>query len=342
MKKNKVAILTEHKSINYGSVLQTHSLYNILSKKNDVYIFNYRALKYHLKEFKDFFFTFDLKKIEHSISLYRKIRKFISPLKHQPIKLVHPKKKISNFYFDKIVVGSDEMWNYNNPYRRKDFTFFGENWNCKKKLSYATTFGSTNDISDFKDRIKKNLESFSSISIRDFHSKKILDEIGISSEIVMDPTFIWNFNEKKIEFLENYVFVYGYFDKNTSKNIVEYCKKNNLKTFTPQASNKWCDLVLAVSPTEWVDYLFSSKYVFTSSFHGTIFSIKFKKNFIYFWDYWSFNKVYNILEYLGFKKNYFQDENSFEVLKNKNAFEGDFNLKINSLIDRSNKFIDKI
>ena len=111
MNKAKVAILTEHKSVNYGSVLQTHSLYNVLSKRNEVYILNYRALKYHLKEFKDFFFKFDLNKIQNSISLYKKIRGFVNPLKHQPTKLLHFKKKISNFYFDKIVVGSDEMWN---------------------------------------------------------------------------------------------------------------------------------------------------------------------------------------------------------------------------------------
>ena len=36
MIKAKVAILTEHKSVNYGSVLQTHSLYNVLSKRNEV------------------------------------------------------------------------------------------------------------------------------------------------------------------------------------------------------------------------------------------------------------------------------------------------------------------
>lgn len=342
MKKNKIAILTEHKSINYGSVLQTHSLYNILSKKNNVYILNYRGFKYHLKEFKDFFFKFDLKKIQNSVSLYGKIRGFMRPLNHQPTKLLHSKKKISSFYFDKIVVGSDEMWNYNNPYRGKDFTFFGENWNCKEKVSYATSFGATNDIADFKVRIQKNLKNFSSISIRDFHSKKILDEIGISSEVVLDPTFMWDFKEKKIDFLRNYVFVYGYFDTNTSKSIIKYCKQNNLKTFTPQSSNKWCDVVLAISPTEWVDYLFSSKYVFTSSFHGTIFSIKYRKNFIYFWDYWSFNKVYNILEHLSLKNHFFQNENTFKVLKKENTFENDYNSKINSLIDNSNKFLDKI
>lgn len=342
MKKTKVAILTEHKSVNYGSVLQTHALYNVLSKRNDVYILNYRALKYHLKEFKDFFLKPDLKKIQNSISLYKKIRGFLSNLNHQPKKLLHSKKKIHNFYFDKIVVGSDEMWNFNNPYRGKDFSFFGENWNCDQKISYATSFGATMDITEFKERIQKNLKKFSSISIRDFHSKKILDEIGISSEVVLDPTFMWNFNEKKIDFLENYIFVYGYFDAKTARDISEYCKENNLKTFTPQASNKWCDKIIAISPTEWVDYLYSCKYVFTSSFHGSIFSIKFRKKFIYFKDYWSFNKVYNILEYLGLQENLFLDKNTFGVLKNENIFKEDFNLKINSLLKNSSNFLEKI
>ena len=266
----------------------------------------------------------------------------MEPLKHHPSKLLYSKKNISNFYFDKIVVGSDEMWNYNNPYRGKDFTFFGENWSCEKKISYATSFGATKNITEFKERIQKNLKKFSSISIRDFHSKKILDEIGISSEVVLDPTFMWDFNEKKIDFLKNYVFVYGYFDAKTAEDISEYCKENNLKTFTPQASNKWCDEIIAISPSEWVDYLYSCKYVFTSSFHGTIFSIKFRKKFIYFKDYWSFNKVYNILEYLGFKENLFLDKNTFGILKNENIFKEEFNFKINSLIENSKIFLEKI
>jgi hypothetical protein len=342
MKRNKVAILTEHKSVNYGSVLQAHALYNLLSKKNDVYILNYRALRYHLKEFKDFFFKFDLKKIQNSITLYKKIRGFMTPLNHYPEKLLHSKKKISEYYFDKIVVGSDEMWNYNNPYRGKDFTFFGENWNCEQKISYATSFGATFDLAEFKKKIENNLNSFSLISVRDFHSKKILDQMGIKSEIVLDPTFMWDFNEKKIESYENYVFIYGYFDKKTSKSIVEYCKKNNLKTFTPQASNKWCDIISAISPSEWVDYLFSCKYVFTSSFHGTMFSIKYKKKFIYFKDYWSYNKVFNILEHLGLKDNFYEDKNTFKILSNENIFKDDFNSKINLLFENSKNFLDKI
>ena len=127
-----------------------------------------------------------------------------------------------------------------------------------------------------------------------------------------------------------------------ARNISEYCKENNLKTFTPQASNKWCDKITAISPAEWVDYLYSCKYVFTSSFHGSIFSIKFKKKFIYFKDYWSFNKVYNILEYLGLQQNLFLDKNTFGILKNENFFNEDFNLKINSLLKNSNNFLEKI
>ncbi len=342
MIKKRIAILTEHKSINYGSVLQLYALYNLLSERHDVTVLNYRALRYHLKEYKDFFFKLSLKKIRNARTLYSKIRPYVSKLNHVPKEMLFSSKKISNYHFDKIVVGSDEMWNFNNPYRGKDLTFFGENWNCDNKVSFATSFGSTKNFLELEDTIRDLINKFSLISVRDFHSKALLKDIGIDASLVLDPTYMFNFEEKNIEGLENYVFVYGYFDKETTKHIIEYCKKNYLKTLSPQASNNWCDKIIPLSPTEWIDHLYSCKYVFTSSFHGTIFSVKFKKNFMYFYDYWSFNKVINILDYLGLKNNHFTDHKSFETLNSINNYDDNFVLKINQLIKDTQEFIKKI
>ena len=221
-------------------------------------------------------------------------------------------KKLSNYQFDKIVVGSDEMWNFNNPYRGKDLTFFGQNWNCDHKVSFATSFGSTKNFLELEDTIKDLINKFSLISVLSSVLSGTFLNTPIDSSLVLDPTYMFDFEEKNIEGLDNYVFVYGYFDKETTKYIIEYCKRNNLKTLSPQASNNWCDKIIPLSPTEWIDHLYSCKYVFTSSFHGTIFSVKFKKNFMYFYDYWSFNKVINILDHLGLKNNYFIDHKSIE------------------------------
>ena len=63
---------------------------------------------------------------------------------------------------------------------------------------------------------------------------------------------------------------------------------------------------------------------------------------MYFYDYWSFNKVINILDYLGLKNNHFTDHKSFETLNSINNYDDNFVLKINQLIKDTQEFIKKI
>ena len=113
-------------------------------------------------------------------------------------KIIFP---LNQFFFKKInneknhisVYGSDEIWNFSNPFFGYD-DFFLEN--MMKTLKYHMLLHSVQQKKDklgvsLKYEIKNLLSKFSNISVRDEKSSQILkSEFGIKSEIVLDPIFL--------------------------------------------------------------------------------------------------------------------------------------------------------
>ena len=72
--------------------------------------------------------------------------------------------------------GSDEIWNFENPFFSFDPYFFGKSNNLYK-CSYAASFGTAASLVDKNvtiSKISKLLENFNNISVRDYSSKKFL------------------------------------------------------------------------------------------------------------------------------------------------------------------------
>ena len=65
------------------------------------------------------------------------------------------------------------------------------------------------------------------------------------------------------------------------KKIKEFAAQKKKKLISIGYKNSWCDKnFVSVGPFEWLGYFEKADYVLTSTFHGTIFSLKYKKNFI--------------------------------------------------------------
>jgi hypothetical protein len=207
------------------------------------------------------------------------------------------------------VYGSDEIWNYDNAYHGYDDYFFGQS-NTSIKISYAASFGRSKfeNLSDFqKNEIASNLKKFKSISVRDTNSANIVKQlINISPSIVVDPTLLVTpkilENKKKLIISEgtNYVLVYGtVFSKEQKKMIKNFCEKNNYKLFSIGHMNKWVKYnLIHLDPTEFYQMVKNSKFVFTSMFHGIMFSVKLKKNFWYSVDPIRKNKINHFIKKL--------------------------------------------
>lgn len=193
---------------------------------------------------------------------------------------------------DTLVIGSDEVFNcfQSSPKNVDSFDLFGENSHAEKCISYAASFGSTtiNMIknSSDKDRIQEDLCRFDSLSVRDNNSYQIIKELIPDSKVGMhlDPALIYDFSDEIAETSENepYIVVYSYrgrITKEEGKAIRKFAKAKGMKLVCTGFVQECCDEYLLLNPFEVLGLFKNACYVITDTFHGTVLSIKYGKQF---------------------------------------------------------------
>lgn len=210
-----------------------------------------------------------------------------------------------NDYFDIFLIGSDQMWNYylSKPYRQSYFLDFA--YDDKIKISYATSFGLNEYVGppEEKEITKKNLHRFDKISVRDDFSQRICnDEFELSADLLLDPVFLCPVEKyeeliDEVDFSENDDYIFAYIlnpnerigaeikkiAENASCRIVvvfDFGGNKEQQKNSLNVNSELVDFIILPDVKEWI-YLFkNASFILTDSFHGTCFSIIFKKNFI--------------------------------------------------------------
>lgn len=310
----RIGILTFHSGFNHGAFLQAYALQNALFQLNiDNLIIDYVNWNQFLNEYKYALLNKNLYLLKEKIERVLKFKKVTRRLfLTKRIFKIFQKDFVQ---FDFILFGSDEIWNLNNCVFGFDSTYFGANLNIRK-VSYAPSFGSCQpDVMLPKD-IKRMLESFDSISVRDENSNAILKaNISNNTQIVPDPTFIYNiFNDAEICYEKNYFLIYAINLTDTFvKKIKSYSKKCGKKIVSVGYWNDWADKnFINISPFQLLGYYMNADAVFTNLFHGTIFSILANKNFILELSDYRKNKFYPMINRLSVENRLFN--NNFEEL----------------------------
>lgn len=190
---------------------------------------------------------------------------------------------------DVLVVGSDEVFNclQQNPRVGYAMDFFGKRNRAKKIISYASSFGSTtmNGIKKYNvaDELRKRLCKFGCISVRDENSASIINELtGITPLFHLDPVLVGDLENKKWKqpSIKNYLVVYGYknrFSIDEGKEIIDFAGRNNLTIVVLAEPQAFSSNYIPCRPDEILGYIKNASYVVTDTFHGTIFSIIYKK-----------------------------------------------------------------
>ena len=341
----KFKILTFGISNNYGALLQSLYLKTYLTKKLGlkVEVSNFIPFKLFYREnLKNFLKKNPFKIIEN----YKKIRSI------KKWKKINSVDYFPNFFERKItekitIYGSDEIWNYSNPFFGYKSFYFGSK-NKNKKIAYAVSIGNANveNMSEeHSNEIGTLLKSFDLITVRDQNTSRFVTHLtGEVPLIVVDPTLLLNEHEeglikpKKIEF--KYAFIYGtYFPDNEKKKILNYCQKKNLTILSVGYFNNWVDKnIINADPSDFLNYVINSRIVFTSMFHGVIFSTKFKRQFWISMDPYRRNKLTYFLDYLGLKEQIIHPKSDFERLIN---YEN-INTKLYNWIEKSKKVLRSI
>lgn len=286
----RIGILTHHYINNYGAFLQAYSLQETLKMlypNDEIIIINYtKKWHYFINTFGWFRFNFKKEKISGWVkkiknpSMFKKSRKQELNLS----KKCHNSKDINKLNCDLIIVGSDEVWNYED---KKSFFKEKFGYGLKSKLvAYAPSVGKSKYNSSFKNQnIIKNIINFKNISSRDESTDDFIKHITKKDAIrVLDPTLLICFPTKNVfkESSEKYILFY-YCDDISSflmNQIKIFSEKNGYKLISAGESNKYCsNEYINVNPFEWVELFKNASYIFTGTFHGCVFSLKFHKPF---------------------------------------------------------------
>ena len=303
-----IKIYTYYYKNNYGALLQSLCLKNFIeshTNKNICYD-RYQPKNLMFGEIYRPLITKNFYKFKGVLSKNLKMRKWKKKLGlKKPIYEKNEKNESTLL----SIYGSDEIWNFTNAYYGYDQYFFGKN-NESKKISYAASFGRSKYelLSNMqKKEIIENLNKFEAISVRDINSANIVKKLtNIEPTIVVDPTLIStppileNENKLIVSAKTNYALVYGtVFSELQKKKIINYCKENNYKPISIGFMNKWIkNNYLNLDPIEFYQIIKNSKIVFTSMFHGIMFSTKLKKNFWYSVDPIRENKIKHFIDEL--------------------------------------------
>ena len=292
----KVGLMTWFRYNNYGTVLQAYSLQQILKKyKFNSILIDYcpRGTNKNINEL-SYFIDLALSKINKTKYIVNKdmFEIFIN-------NYLNVTDKCNNYYelkmlseeFDAIICGSDQIWS---PYNF-DANYFLSFANKNKIMSYSPSFGmsSINDIY-LEKRIGKLLNRFNFISVREKTGANLIKKIsGKDAEVTLDPTLLLDKNEwdkiinKKLNNeLKEKKYILCYFLGNSNKyykNIIKYSQEHNLEIINipaigNQKFNKY-STIDNIGPREFVTLIKNATLIFTDSFHGTIFSINYNKNF---------------------------------------------------------------
>ena len=156
----------------------------------NVEVINYKNIRHWFNEYKCVLRT------KSPLFVYNDGKKVIVFKKSQSLipfgRFTFNANKIGNRKYDTVVVGSDEVWNYQQPIVGYDLTYFGKNIKAERLISYAASFGAVNvEEGNIPSDIYSLINKFDNISVRDSHSLSIIEKIGRNdAKLVVDPVFL--------------------------------------------------------------------------------------------------------------------------------------------------------
>lgn len=220
-----------------------------------------------------------------------------------------------DFDYDLVICGSDQIWSLNS-FRGFDPSFYldfiDDQTKCCK-ISYAASFGNTNDLGQNKEVICKLISRLDAISVRDSNSLRLIQqECNQQAERVLDPTFLIEYKEllSVPDVKERYILIYAAVMTTKQENFVlSIAKQENIKIISVGFPSKIAHRnLIDVSPEEWLGYFSKASYIVTQLYHGTIFAIIFKKNFTVFASESRNNKIKDLLNNIGLENRLLSEE----------------------------------
>lgn len=290
----KIGILTFHDVFNPGAFLQAYATQMLLIRMgHEPEIINYNppAHRYHPMQYalkQGWRLPFNLKRWNDRFVQYLAFSK--ARKSHLKLSVLHENRAdIARTHYDAVLVGADIVWNFKLQNLGKDPVFFGEGLSADKLIAFAPSCGACTVDDDIPEYVSQGLGRFDSLSARDPNTAEIVKKAsGRSAEVICDPTFhiidqIDDFpnRDQRRDFILVYLLPGQFTSQRLIKQVQALSSQTKLPVYSVLYRHEWADKnIIKCDPFQWLDLIRNASYVVTNTFHGTIFSILTKANFV--------------------------------------------------------------
>lgn len=306
-------------SDNYGGILQTFALQRYLRDKgHDAFIIRYGHkhtliqklrtwLSSFIKELLIMFGVLDKRRevafqewkkekewdLKRNFNVFRNTYIALSAEQYETLNDIKHNPPEADIY----ITGSDQMWSKDvrDTFQQIKYLNFGDN--NVRRVAYAVSFGHHVFPCVDVELFRRLLSRFEKISMREESGVSILKEMGIESVRCCDSTLLLHKDcylslMSRRKHIDKYAYIYTVNvttpDEIYWNELKELIRNNNMKAVVTTASGyKKAEELLDnciydyASVEEWLANIYYSDIVITASFHGIVFSLLFKKDFIY-------------------------------------------------------------
>lgn len=197
--------------------------------------------------------------------------------------------------YSAFLVGSDQLWRTDSV----EHGYYTLEWvpDHIRKIAYSTSIG-VKEVPWFQvEKNKRFMNRFDHIALREQSACDLVYKLtGRKVPVVLDPTLLftgeqWSEIQQQEPLTEGkYIFCYLLGDNPSQREFIKKVKEKigykivalqQLDDYIP-SDEGFADEAPYVGPREFLNYIRNAEYVFTDSFHCSVFSILYKKNFFTF------------------------------------------------------------
>ena len=290
----RIAKFTLDGYFNYGNILQNYALQQVLQKYTDEvdtiwtkphnflpqswWLWPWKkSIKWLIdwKGFRTKFFNGHF-----GLEMARQVR--IRDFADRYIKYRHDVSNLSllDTEYDYLVVGSDQVWNPHWDFKNYFLPFASP----QKRLSYAASISSP-DVPEFvKADYIKGLKGMKTLSLREQAGADLVEKLtGRKAIVHVDPTLLltaddWRKVSRQPAWYHGSEYILTYFLGHRPAIVAELEKETGLPIVNLLDENVYEHYVTGVDEFIWA--IEHASLIYTDSFHGTVFSIIFRRPFV--------------------------------------------------------------
>lgn len=310
-----VGILTLHRANNYGAMLQAYALSTFLQQQgHDVFLVDYRMERASIADYVRRPRAFLSKLVQKNAASLRFLRGKLSgyrgkrrerqfneifeDFRSQHLNITektydYNALKVQSPAADAFIVGSDQVW-------AADFVFSSPAYLLGfapaqvKRISYAASFGKAHLERYLQPEFKKYIKAFDAVSVREQSGVQLVKRLaGFEPAHVVDPTLLLTSYDGIIDYSlvpdEDYLFSYrlgqdAAMSQWMNDSVLALSSAMQLPVYEVSTNSvegaKQIGHSLRPTPGQLLGLIAKSRFVATNSFHGTVFSLLFKRDFL--------------------------------------------------------------